>query len=130
MIKGALRTTANILFKPFNKGKLINDRFEIIEFLGRGSYGNSYLVFDREKQSQVVLKLLRRHKMVFKAGMNSFKQEQEILQKLNHPFFPSFYETGEFRGTPFYTMEFVNGKTFEQLIFQEENHIQRKKLFK
>lgn len=129
MIRGTLRTTANLLFKPFNQGKLINDRFEIIEFLGRGSYGNSYLVQDREKQRQVVLKLLRRHKMVFKAGMNSFKQEQEILKKLNHPFFPSFYETGEFRGTPFYTMEFVNGKTFEQLIFEEEKTYSEKEAF-
>ena len=119
MIMGALRTTANILSKPFYNGKLINERYEVIEFLGRGSYGTSYLVFDREKGNQVVLKLLRKHKMIFQAGVNSFKQEQEILQFLNYRYFPAFYEKGEFRGTPFYTMEFVNGKTFEQLIFQE-----------
>jgi serine/threonine-protein kinase len=50
MIKGALLTTANILSKPLYQGNLINNRYEIIEFLGRGSYGNSYLVFDREKE--------------------------------------------------------------------------------
>ena len=129
MIKGALRTTANILSRPLNKGKLINERYEIMEFLGRGSYGNSYLVFDREKRSHVVLKLLRKHKMIFKAGMNSFKQEQEILQFLNYRHFPAFYEKGEFRGTPFYTMEFVNGKTFEQLIFQEGKTFSEKESF-
>ena len=48
-----------------------------MEFLGRGSYGNSYLVFDRKNESHVVLKLLRKHKMIFKAGINSFIQEQE-----------------------------------------------------
>ncbi len=119
MIMEALRRTANILSKPFNNGKLINERYEILEFLGRGSYGNSYLVLDRENENQVVLKLLRKHKMIFKAGANSFKQEQEILQFLHDRHFPAFYEKGEYRGTPFYTMEFVNGKTFEQLIFQE-----------
>ena len=129
MIKGALRTTANILSRPLNKGKLINERYEIMEFLGRGSYGNSYLVFDREKRSHVVLKLLRKHKMIFKAVMNSFKQEQEILQFLNYCHFPAFYEKGEFRGTPFYTMEFVNGKTFEQLIFQERKTFSEKESF-
>ncbi len=110
MIKGALLTTANILSKPLYQGNLINNRYEIIEFLGRGSYGNSYLVFDREKESHVVLKLLRKHKMVFKAGMNSFIQEQKILHSLNYRYFPTFYEKGEFRGTPFYTMEFVRGR--------------------
>ena len=38
------------------------------------------LFLTEKKESHVVLKLLRKHKMVFKAGMNSFKQEQEILQ--------------------------------------------------
>ena len=129
MIKGALLTTANILSKPLYQGNLINNRYEIIEFLGRGSYGNSYLVFDREKESHVVLKLLRKHKMVFKAGMNSFIQEQKILHSLNYRYFPAFYEKGEFRGTPFYTMEFVNGKTFEQLIFLEGKTFSEKESF-
>ena len=101
MIMDALRITANILSKPFYNGKLINERYEVMEFLGRGSYGTSYLVFDREKENQVVLKLLRKHKMIFQAGVNSFKQEQEILQFLHYRHFPAFYEKGEFRGTPF-----------------------------
>lgn len=129
MIKGALRTTANILSKPLKNGKLINKRYEIIEFLGRGSYGNSYLVFDREKRSHVVLKFLRKHKMIFKAEMNSFKQEQDILQFLNYRYFPEFYEKGEFGGIPYFTMEFVNGKTFEQLIFQEGKIFSEKEAF-
>ena len=84
-------------------GKVINNRYEIIEFLGRGSYGNSYLVFDRIQQKQVVLKLLRIHKRMFKAGKNAFEQEQKLLQSLHHPFFPAFYEKGDYHGTPFFT---------------------------
>jgi serine/threonine protein kinase, bacterial len=124
-----LLTATNLLAKPFKNGKLINQRYEIVDFLGRGSYGNSYLVFDRKKQSQAVLKLLRMHKRVFKTGMIAFEQEQLLLQSLHHSSLPSFYEKGDIRGIPFFTMEFVNGKTFEQLIFQDGKTYSEKEAF-
>jgi serine/threonine protein kinase len=129
MIKSGLLLTANLLEKPFKSGKLIEDRYEIVEFLGRGSYGNSYLVYDREKQSQVVLKLLRLHKRMFKSGKIAFEKEQQLLKEIDHPSFPSFYEKGEHHSTPFFTMEYVNGKTFEQLIFEEEETYSEKETF-
>ncbi|MCQ6276619.1 protein kinase [Bacillus sp. V3B] len=129
MIKRGLLLIADLLEKPFKSGKLIEERYEIVEFLGRGSYGNSYLVYDREKQSQAVIKLLRLHKRIFKAGKITFEQEQQLLKELNHPFFPAFYNRGQYHGTPFFTMEHVNGKTFEQLIFEEGKTYSEKETF-
>lgn len=129
MLKAALQITANILEKTYDNGKKINDRYEIIRFLGRGSYGNSYLVFDNQKQDTVVLKLLRMHKRWLKAGRRSFEEEQRWLKDLNHPFFPDFFENGQYQNIPFFTMEYVNGKTFEQMIFDENMQYSEKESF-
>lgn len=129
MIKRFLLLTADLLERPFKLGKLIEDRYEIVEFLGRGSYGNSYLVYDREKQNQAVLKQLRLHKRMFKAGKIAFEQEQQLLKEMDHSFFPAFYGKGEYHNTPFFTMEYVNGKTFEQLIFEEGKTYSEKEAF-
>src|SRR5690606_35722486 len=40
-------------------------------------------------------------------------------KSISHCRFPAYYEKGEFEQIPFYTMEYISGKTFEQLIFQE-----------
>jgi serine/threonine-protein kinase len=43
----------------------------------------------------------------------------EILKNIFHSGFPTYFESGTDEGTPFYTMEYIEGHTFEQLIFQE-----------
>jgi serine/threonine-protein kinase len=129
LLKRAVALTANLLERPLKIGEVIEERYEIIDVLGRGSYGTSYHVFDRMKQSAVVLKVLRVHKRMVKAGKRAFEEEQKILQSINHPYFPKYFEKGNFGKTPFYTMEYVSGKTFEQLIFQEGRIYSEKETF-
>ncbi|WP_428908405.1 serine/threonine protein kinase [Niallia sp. Krafla_26] len=99
---------------------LIDERYEVIQFLGRGSYGNSYLVFDIKNQVKVVLKSLRIHKRIFESGRIDFEKEQQLMMELQHAYFPVFFEKGIHNNIPYFTMEYVHGKTFEQLIFDEE----------
>lgn len=129
MIKGAVAMAANLLERPLKIGRVINNRYEIIDVLGRGSYGTSYHVFDRYMQTTIVLKVLRIHKRLLKSGKKAFEEEQKLLQSMSHPYFPTFFEHGEFDGIPYYTMEHVSGKTFEQLIFQEGKTYSEKETF-
>jgi len=129
MLKNAVTMAANLLERPLKSGKVIENRYEIISLLGRGSYGTSYYVFDRMKRCCVVLKTLRIHKRLLKSGKKVFEEEQQLLQSLNHPYFPRYYERGKFGRIPFYTMEYVSGKTFEQLIFEEEKKYFEKEAF-
>jgi len=110
---------SSIFDKEMPKGKIINNRYIVEEFLGMGSYGCSYLVFDQKLQKRVVLKLLRFHKRITKKGRMNHRYEVELLKSINHSSFPSFIDEGIWEKTPFYTMTFINGKTFEQLIFHE-----------
>jgi serine/threonine protein kinase len=105
--------------KELAKGDIINERYVIEKFLGMGSYGYSYLVFDAFLEKRVVLKLVRFHKRITKKGQRIHKYEVEILKSLKHPSFPTVYDEGMWGRIPFFTMEYIHGKTFEQLIFTD-----------
>lgn len=119
MLKRFVLFTANIFETPFLQNEIIAERYKIINHLGAGSYGNSYLVFDQLTKRLQVLKSLRIHKRITKSGRRGFELEKELLKSIQHPGFPTYYSDGEHKGIPFYTMEYIEGKNFEQLIFQE-----------
>jgi serine/threonine protein kinase len=119
MFKRMTLFAANIIGSRFQQKEIIANRYEVITHLGVGSYGNSYLVFDQLSQQKKVLKALRIHKRITKSGRIGFEIEKELLQSIKHRGFPQYFEDGSYKGIPFYTMEFIEGKNFEQLIFQD-----------
>lgn len=110
---------ANLMESRFQQGEIVAKRYEIMNHLGTGSYGNSYLVYDQVSKQKKVLKALRIHKRITESGKREFECEKELLQSITHPGFPRFFEDGSYRNIPFYTMEYIEGKNFEQLIFQD-----------
>lgn len=119
MYKRFVLLAANIFERPFLEKESIADRFMVMEHLGAGSYGHSYLVNDLVTQQKKVLKALRIHKRITKSWKNSFQFEKELLKTINHPGFPKYFEDGTYKNIPFYTMEHIEGKNFEQLIFHD-----------
>ncbi len=107
-----------ILDRPFKKGTVINDRYTIIDCLGMGSYGITYLTYDQKENVECVLKQMKPSRKKLDKVHLSFQYEKEILTYLNHPQIPTFGENFTFNGHQFFTMEYVNGKTFEDLIFK------------
>lgn len=119
-LKPIILTVSSLFEKKHSRGKMIH-QYEIRDILGMGSYGYCYLVLNQKTQKLSVMKMLRFHKRITHKGRASFHKEMEILQSITNSRFPIFYEKGEFDHIPFYTMEYISGKTFEQLIFQEGN---------
>ena len=119
MVKRILLYISSIIEKLHLPGDLIENRYVVVRHLGSGSYGQTYLVMDQLKEVIIVLKTLRWHRRITKAGRSGFFAEMEMLANIRHSGFPIFFESGYDGKTPFYTMEYVEGHTFEQLIFQE-----------
>jgi serine/threonine protein kinase len=119
MFKRLTLFVANIMERRFLRHEIIAERYQIINHLGVGSYGNSYLVFDQVSQQKKVLKALRIHKRITKSGKAGFEYEKNLLYSIQHPGFPQYFEDGVYKKIPFYTMEYIEGKNFEQLIFSE-----------
>ncbi|MDC0701668.1 MULTISPECIES: serine/threonine protein kinase [Priestia] len=106
--------------RPFKKGKVICGRYEIIGVLGMGSYGITYVANDIVQQKKVVVKQLRKTKQRTSQGLKSYDYEAKLLSQLNHPQIPSLYEAIETDEGCFLVMELIQGKTFEDLIFEEK----------
>jgi serine/threonine protein kinase, bacterial len=106
--------------RPFKKGKVICGRYEIIDVLGMGSYGITYVANDIVQQKEVVVKQLRKTKQRTSQGLKSYHYEAKLLSQLNHPQIPSLYEAIETDEGCFLVMELIQGKTFEDLIFEEK----------
>lgn len=119
MIKRLIFGISSLLEKPFSVDELISGRYLVKEHLGTGSYGHSYLVMDLNCKKFKVLKALRLHKRKTNAGVNGFELEKKMLISMKHPGFPRYYEDGIYKKIPFYTMEYIHGKNFEQLIFSD-----------
>jgi serine/threonine protein kinase len=129
MLKRLTLFAANVIEKPFLQNEVAADRYKVIEHLGVGSYGNSYLVVDLLSQQRKVLKALRIHKRMTKSGKKGFELEKELLKSLKHPGFPKYFEDGIYKNIPFFTMEHIQGKNFEQLIFQDEKRYSEVEVF-
>ncbi|MGE7713943.1 serine/threonine protein kinase [Priestia megaterium] len=106
--------------RPFKKGKVICGRYEIIDVLGMGSYGITYVANNIVQQKKVVVKQLRKTKQRTSQGLKSYHYEAKLLSQLNHPQIPSLYEAIETDEGCFLVMELIQGKTFEDLIFEEK----------
>ncbi|WP_144547243.1 protein kinase domain-containing protein [Bacillus sp. X1(2014)] len=129
MMKKIALLISNLFEKPFPKDKLIAERYQVITHLGAGGYGHSYLVYDLESRQKKVLKALRLHKRLTSSGRGSFELEKELLDSIDHPGFPRYFEEGIYNNIPFFTMEFIEGMNFEQLIFLEGRKISEKEAF-
>lgn len=90
------------------------------DILGIGGYGVAYLLTHKETKQKYVLKRLKSKHKNRSSSRQKFQLEIAILKKLhNSSYFPSFITEGEIKNVPFYIMEYVEGQTFEQAIFND-----------
>jgi serine/threonine protein kinase len=129
MIKRIAYLFSNLFEQLFPNDMLIADRYKVMRHLGAGGYGHSYLVYDLESKQKKVLKALRLHKRLTQSGRIDFEYEKELLNSIDHPGFPRYFEGGTFKNIPFYIMEFIEGMNFEQLIFAEGKKVSEKEAF-
>jgi len=93
--------------------------FHFIKELGVGSYGVAYLLLHSKSGNQYVLKRMKTKHLRKKKLHEKFQQEISMLNEISIPNIPSVYTQGKLQDVPFYIMDFVDGKTFEQTIFED-----------
>ncbi|MCK6256108.1 serine/threonine protein kinase [Fictibacillus sp. KIGAM418] len=108
-----------ILDRPLKPGTTLFGRYRINKALGMGSYGITYTALDKYSGKTVAVKQLRKTKAWTKAGRQFFERETGILKQLNHPAIPTVHQAWQDDCGRFIVMDYVSGKTFEDLIFEE-----------
>ena len=93
------------------EGRLILDRFRLLDELGRGGFGTVYRALDERLQREVAVKVLARG-----ATGQRVLREAQAAARLNHPSIVTLYELGEDDEAVYLVSELVDGQTLRALL--------------
>lgn len=100
--------------------RILNKRYEIIDVLGKGGMGAVYRVRDRRRKNAVLaVKELRTDKLSpekAREAVSLFQSEARILVRLSHPNIPKVHDYFSLRGSHYIVMEFIPGRTLEEIL--------------
>ncbi|MCD1146068.1 Stk1 family PASTA domain-containing Ser/Thr kinase [Kocuria sp. LUK] len=106
--------------------RLINDRYEVGEAIGRGGMATVHVGRDLRLGRRVAIKVLRPELAQDDSFHERFKREAQSVAALNHHSIVSVYDTGEIAASteegvdrPYIVMEYVPGRTLRELVHQD-----------
>jgi serine/threonine-protein kinase PknK len=105
-------------------GKIINDRYRLDAVLGLGGMGAVYRGHDQELERDVAIKVLNQT-LWGKEDRERLVREAKVIARLKHPNIVSVYDVGEFEGSPFFVMEFVEGDSLRTIQLDSLDEILR-----
>ncbi len=97
-------------------GSVFDGRYRVLGRIGGGGMADVYLAEDTHLQRQVALKVLHRRFAQDREFVERFRREAESAAKLAHPNIVAVYDRGEFEGTYYIAMQYVEGPTLRELI--------------
>ncbi|WP_372369449.1 serine/threonine protein kinase [Candidatus Uabimicrobium sp. HlEnr_7] len=87
------------------------ENHEILGEIARGGMGIVYKAKQKDNNRLVAIKVMKRFDATNPKYVARFHREIEAAGKLNHPNIVAIYDAGEIDGTPYFTMEYVEGLT-------------------
>lgn len=94
--------------------------YRIEKLLGRGGMAAVYLATQVSLNRPVALKVLDPRLSHDASFIQRFEQESGALAALNHPNIVNIIDRGEAGGLYFFVMEFVDGKSLDEMIVEDE----------
>ena len=102
-----------LVFKP---GEFFDNRFRIIEEVGRGGMGRVYKAEDTALKITVALKLILPELSSDPSFIERFKRETLTARSISHENVIRIYDLGEVNKTKYISMEYIKGQTLRDLI--------------
>src|SRR6185295_5431012 len=97
-------------------GTLFAGRYRIARKLGGGGMADVYLAEDQELGRRVAVKMLHARYANDDQFVERFRREATHAAGLSHPNIVSIFDRGEYDGSYYIVMEYVEGRTLKELI--------------
>ncbi len=99
-------------------GTVIANRYTVGDRLGSGGMADVYLAHDAELGRNVALKVLHRRFSDDPGFVDRFRLEAQSAAGLQHPNVVSVFDRGDWDGTSWIAMEYLQGTTLKEVIRQ------------
>ena len=105
--------------RPLSPGmpRFISARFDVLRYLGGGTFGRVYMAFDPLMERYVALKMPRDPLPADKHW--EFLRESRVIAAIHHPHICPVHDVGIDGELPYIVMRYVNGGTLEDLVARE-----------
>jgi serine/threonine protein kinase len=103
---------------PEELNELLADKVEVLEFIGRGGMGVVYKCRQKVLNRLVALKLLCVREDREEQLIERFTHEACLLAELDHPNIIRIHEFGLIQNSPYFLMDFVEGRNLRQVLNQ------------
>lgn len=100
-------------------GKLLGNRYEILEQLGGGGMALVWKGKDAFLNRLVTVKVLRPEYASDQDFVRRFRREAQAVASLSHPNIVSIYDVGQENESHYLVMEYVDGESLKELIRRE-----------
>ena len=100
-------------------GTIVDGRYTVVNRLGSGGMADVYCAEDQQLGRRVALKVLYDRFAEDEEFVERFRREASHAAGLNHQHIVAVYDRGEWEGTSYIAMEFVDGRTLKQVIQAE-----------
>src|SRR5882672_7297925 len=97
-------------------GTILAGRYRIIERVGHGGMGEVFRAEDLRIGQVVALKFIRHAHERGPMSLELFLNEVRLARQIGHPNVCRVYDIGEADGTPFLSMEFIDGEDLASLL--------------
>ncbi len=102
------------------KGRLLGNRYEIIEKIGSGGMATVYKAKCHVLNRYVAIKILRDEFTTDEEFIKRFEVEAQSAASITHPNIVSVYDVGVDGNLYYIVMELIKGKTLKEIIVEEK----------
>jgi serine/threonine protein kinase len=110
------------MYSPLPFGTVLQSRYQIVQLLGQGGFGRTYLAQDQGRFNErcAVKEFLPQQGEDHFSSKSTelFQREATILYQIQHPQIPQFRATFEVEGRLFLVQDYVEGHSYRELLNQ------------
>ncbi len=102
-------------------GSVLGDRYEVVEKIGEGGMGLVFKGFDRQLNTPIAIKLMKKSMSQNRDSVERLKQEAQVAMMLTHPNIMRLINFEDDGKNVYLLMEYVDGNTLDGLAEKTEN---------